>query len=116
MHTTTNSTVTKTVKVGDIFTYSWGYDQTNVDFYQVVRCTTKTVWVRRVNSTCVGGHNSPSEQVVPVRGSWHRYDKKTHRKRLGTGWRGTPCFSMDHGTASLWDGTPERQTGWGYGH
>jgi len=24
------------VQVGDVFTYSWGYDQTNIDFYAVV--------------------------------------------------------------------------------
>ena len=33
---------------GDIFVCSWGYDQTNVDFYQVVKRTPKTVTVRQV--------------------------------------------------------------------
>lgn len=30
------------VKVGDIFKSSWGYDQTNIDFYQVMAVTGKT--------------------------------------------------------------------------
>ncbi|MCI4410697.1 MAG: hypothetical protein JHC38_03385 [Thiotrichales bacterium] len=30
------------VQVGDIFAYSWGYEQTNVDFYQVVSTTAAT--------------------------------------------------------------------------
>ena len=36
------------VKVGDIFRNSWGYEQTTVDFYQVVRVSAKSVWVRRI--------------------------------------------------------------------
>ena len=35
-------------KVGDIVNTSWGYDQTNVEFYAVTRATASTVWVRRV--------------------------------------------------------------------
>lgn len=38
------------VKVGDIFEASWGYEQTNVDFFQVVALAGKTsVRVRAVN-------------------------------------------------------------------
>lgn len=38
------------VKVGDIFEASWGYDQTNVDFFQVVALVGETsVRVREVN-------------------------------------------------------------------
>lgn len=28
-------------KVGDIFYTSWGYEQTNIEFYQVVKATPK---------------------------------------------------------------------------
>ena len=31
------------MKQGDIFVSSWGYDQTNVDFYEVVKVAAKTV-------------------------------------------------------------------------
>lgn len=38
-----------TVKVGDVFSMSWGYDQTNVDFFQVVAKVGKTsVRIRQV--------------------------------------------------------------------
>lgn len=37
-----------TLKVGDIVNTSWGYDQTNVDFYAVTRVSRVCVWVRRV--------------------------------------------------------------------
>lgn len=33
------------VKVGDIFKSSWGYDQTNIDFYQVIAVTGKTATI-----------------------------------------------------------------------
>lgn len=37
--------------VGDIFYSSWGYEQTNIDFYQVL-CTSKNyIWLAFINST-----------------------------------------------------------------
>ena len=40
----------KLVKVGDIFSASWGYDQTNVDFFQVVEIVGKcSVRIRQVH-------------------------------------------------------------------
>ena len=35
-------------KSGDILYNSWGYDQTNIDFYQVVRCTKASVFIRQI--------------------------------------------------------------------
>ncbi len=41
------------VKVGDIFHSSWGYDQTNNDFFQVIALVGETsVRVREVNPVC----------------------------------------------------------------
>jgi hypothetical protein len=40
---------TFTVKVGDVFRCSWGYDQTNVDYYQVTRMVgAQSVEIRRI--------------------------------------------------------------------
>lgn len=36
------------VKVGDIFKSSWGYDQTNIDFYEVIAVTGKSVTVSEI--------------------------------------------------------------------
>lgn len=42
------------VQVGDIFSASWGYDQTNVDFFQVVQLVgTQSVRVREVHPPMV---------------------------------------------------------------
>lgn len=40
--------VKESFAVGDILYSSWGYDQTNIDFYQVVRTTAKSVWVKKL--------------------------------------------------------------------
>jgi hypothetical protein len=34
--------------IGTIWATSWGYDQTNVEFFQVIRETEKSVWVREI--------------------------------------------------------------------
>jgi hypothetical protein len=36
------------VKTGDIFYVSWGWEQTNVDYFQVVKATAKTATVREI--------------------------------------------------------------------
>ena len=41
------------VKVGDVFEASWGYDQTNVDFFQVVAKTGKSVRIKQVEPTLI---------------------------------------------------------------
>lgn len=41
------------VKVGDIFRASWGYDQTNVDFYQVIEVRGKHGIFRRIGANSV---------------------------------------------------------------
>jgi len=46
MNTTTE---VRPVEVGDIFASSWGYDQTNVDFYEVVAVTPSGKSVRLVS-------------------------------------------------------------------
>jgi len=39
------------VKVGDMFSSHWGYDQTNVDFYCVVKVTGKSAWLASMDKT-----------------------------------------------------------------
>lgn len=38
------------IQVGDIFSNSWGYDQTNVDFYQVIEKKKKSMVIRAIGS------------------------------------------------------------------
>lgn len=39
--------------VGKILVSTWGYDQTNVDFFKVVRETPSSVWLQRIGSVPV---------------------------------------------------------------
>ena len=58
-----------TLKVGDIVNTSWGYDQTNVDFFVVTRVSAKMVWVRPIASDyeATGHMCGRAWPVVPVR-------------------------------------------------
>ena len=57
--------------VGDIYEASWGYDQTNVDYYQVIRVSAKSVWTREIGKRQAEhrpeGYSSMSVQVVPCK-------------------------------------------------
>lgn len=57
------------VKIGSIYRRSWGYDQTNVDYFQVVALKAKTVVVREIEYAEVPGSNQGgmSCKVVPVK-------------------------------------------------
>jgi len=59
------------VKIGDIFIDSWGYEQTNVDFYQVVaKPSAKTVIVREIACRSEDGSqmsHGMADNVFPVR-------------------------------------------------
>lgn len=60
----------KVVKVGDIFTSTWGYEQTNRNFYQVVALNGKTmVTLREIGAefvrsdTAMSGYLKPKKDV-----------------------------------------------------
>lgn len=93
------------VAVGDIFVYSWGWEQTNVSFYEVVeKRGASTVILREIGAErtetgrlcgeavpCPGQFLDPSEPLT---------------KRIAATSTSSPCFSMDYGIASKWSGTP----------
>lgn len=61
-------------KVGDVLYTSWGYDQTNLDFYEVTKVVgNKMVEIREIHGREVpgnGGGGSMSGHRVPVPGSY----------------------------------------------
>lgn len=46
-------------KVGDIFYTSWGYEQTNIEFYQVIKATAKTLRLH-----CIAENKTPTDCMV----------------------------------------------------
>lgn len=100
------------VKVGDIFECSWGYDQTNVDFYEVVGLTPsgKSVKVRRTAKK-----RTDDSHVTAAPGACS--DTPTTTKRISIGYQGRPSFRVSsYADAYLWDGKPTYETPSGMGH
>lgn len=119
------------INVGDVFYNSWGYDQTNVDFYEVVRCTEKMVEVKPIQSRVVdsGAYN---QSVEPVRGSYRDFDviidtgrsspygkpeRSTKMCRVGPGYQGRPTITLnDSHSAWAYEGKPLHESGPYGGH
>jgi len=117
-------------KVGDILYSSWGYDQTNIEFFKVVKVSEFSVWIQEVGSKIVEVTGWAHEKVIPgdspqyqVRnwdnvpdefGNVNTYITKTHpinrHKIKHFTWKDEESYyvtlnSFSH--ASLWDGTPK---------
>jgi len=60
---------TNPLTVGTVLYTSWGYDQTNVDFYAVSRVSGRRVWLRRVESeyTATGDMSGRTRATLPIR-------------------------------------------------
>lgn len=58
--------------VGDVLVRSWGYDQTNVDFIEVVEVLPRSVRVRAIRQRFVGEAHAGamSAYVAPLPGEW----------------------------------------------
>ncbi len=90
------------VKLGTIFVASWGYEQTNVDFYQVVTVVGPwTIEVRQVSGIRTEKPLAMTGTVVPTVGS---FIGAPERKRLSADCQ----FKDGCAHAVLWDGSPMR--------
>ncbi len=107
------------VKAGDVFVCSWGYDQTNIDFYEVVTVssTGKTGEIVAIGQN-VDPAGSGSDRVTPNR---TRRGEKRRRVTFGTTvWsRGDVRWYFNvtsFSTAFRWNGDQHHQTAHGWGH
>ena len=128
MSTSTIEKVKVQPKVGDILYSSWGYDQTNIDFYKVVKVSEFSVWIQELSKKIVEVTGWAHEKVVPsdsseyqVRnwdnevdnfGNVNHFITKTYpisrHKIKQFSWKDESYYvtlnSFSH--ASLWDGKP----------
>lgn len=92
------------VKIGDIYCSSWGYDQTNVDFYQVIdimgKCTVKIREIKQRIEEGSGMSHGMACNVLPVKDDF--IDDEVFTKRIGK--YGIRFSSFQ--SASKWDGKP----------
>lgn len=90
-------------KVGDILVSIWGYEQTNVDYYQVVGITAKSVKIHPImSSTTESGYMCGT--CTPCRGAYIKniFMDGVTTKRVNYG-----CVRIARGIyAHKWDGKP----------
>jgi len=88
--------------VRDVLVNSWGYDQTNVDYYEVTRVKGSSVWLRKIAAKSkVTGYMSGRCQ--PDRGN---FIGEEFRKLVDKNGR----ISAKHGCFSKWDGKADHWT------
>jgi hypothetical protein len=61
---------------GDIFKSSWGYDQTNVDYYEVISTTEKMLTVRQIRKASSDEEGFMTARCVPSPGDYIGEPKK----------------------------------------
>lgn len=96
-----------TAHVGDILDVSWGYEETHIDFYQVVDVNGATATIRKIGKT-VERSDDYSDYVVPKPGTFVGEPKK---KRIQKSSYGAYSIAVGDHHATPWDGKPLRQTG-----
>jgi len=101
------------LSVGDILYSSWGYDQTNIDFYQVTAVRGKMVEIRKIGGKIVR-QSRGVDYVVAVPNNF--IGKPLRKKPTGRKGEKPKVKITSYSWASLWDGKPLYQTAAGFGH
>jgi hypothetical protein len=101
-------------EVGQIFKYSWGYDQTNVDFYQVTEVKGKRATLRAIEAKTVEGSSGfMCCNVTPIKDNFREGNMaETLTKIVKAGYKGQPTFSMEFGSLSLTSETEQSYCSW----
>lgn len=102
----------KAVKVGDIFHSSWGYDQTNNDFYQVVAVQGRYAIVRAVGQSVVESTSHDSDRRLAVKDSFLE-DSKPMKKLIQFSGDAPRIRIASYSSAGLWDGGAVHNS-WGH--
>ncbi len=98
------STDTTEIQPGTIFVSHWGYDQTNVDFFEVISPTAKTVQLRPIARDRAPESRYMTSEVTPKPGE---YIGEPFRRKL----QPSNFVLIDSvAVARVWGGRPETQT------
>lgn len=82
------------LKTGDIVSNSWGYEQTNVDFYQVTRTTEKSVWFKEIESETDTDIAFDVRKVKPIKDSFKSDEIRKQKKSF---------MKMEYGMLKLYE-------------
>ena len=101
-------------KVGDAISYSWGYEQTNVDFFEVVRVSAKSVWLRPIGGESLDPTGPFSDRVRPVKGTY--YGDPIRKPVMAYTHGGTKSYylSFPHGSGSIVKDGSSLHRSWGH--
>ena len=98
------------VKVGDIFVNSWGYDQTNIDYFQVTSKTKKGIKIRAINSE-VTETGFMCGKSIPKKNNFVKDSKEEikypYEYPQGSSLAGNVYVNFKYGAGQLWNKKPE---------
>lgn len=96
-------------QVSNILVGSWGYDQTNIDFYQIISRTKKTVTFCEMNQNEITTGFLCGD-CTPIPGSYKTPQAHTRRVDMDDNGKPSIQFSKDgeghRVTLTLWNGNP----------
>jgi hypothetical protein len=97
------------IEVNEIFFSSWGYDQTNINFYQVIKKTEKTILLREVEKEATAKKDDfMCGQCSPIENSFK--NDKTFRVNFKNAVGDSLLNKNDCSSKSYldrWDGKPK---------
>jgi len=91
------------IKVGDIFVCSWGYDQTNVDFYQVIEKKEKSLVFQKIG---YASHKDTGFMQGEVTAEKDKFIGKPFIK-MKSAIHYNYISMTSYSSMSKWDGSPE---------
>lgn len=106
-------------EVGMILVSSWGYDQTNIEFFKIVKVSNKSVWIQQLRNKVVEQTGFMSETVVPSdevsKGGWvdapdgvgQVYDPDHVPAPERKVWKGDSVKLSSYAWARVWDNKPK---------
>jgi hypothetical protein len=115
---------TPPVAVGDIFENNWGYNQTNIDYYEVVAVSkTGRIKLHRIHKRDISDRNEPTVKVSPIPGSFLSNAETTGYRKVEELDKGKLWVNLGYRSAGarvFIAGSEElptaSETGWGWGH
>jgi len=100
----------KNLKVGDIYYSSWGYDQTNIDFYKIVDVKGAKATLVKIAKSYLDSEFAYEDKVVPAPNVIVGKPMNKIVDQFGN-------FNIaSYAGAYKWNGEPKYQTASGYGH
>jgi hypothetical protein len=103
-------------QLGDIFVYSWGWEQTNKNFFQIININGNTLTFKEISqesSPNQNGGSYMSDYVLPVPNQFidsQFYSQDKEGKNLGylkKRMTSKDYINMEFGAMFKWDGKPE---------